>query len=445
MARPASGQVVIRQGKQGKTFALRFRAYGERQYVTLGSDTDGWTKARAEEELQNVLADVRRGLWRPPEPPSPVQAPTIVPTFHEFASEWFDQKKPELRPATIAAYGQELSIHLLPFFAKHRLDQITVQEVDRYRQHKVREGRIAARTINKTLTRLAQILEVAVEYDLIARNPATGQRRRLKVARSRPVHLDCASQIVALLDAATELDARETARTDGRRAVVATLAFAGLRAGELADLRWRDLDLAAGRIYVGRSKTDAGMRDVDLVPILRDELLQHRLAAGSAEPDDRVFTTARGGARDRNNIGLRVMRPVVARADELLAERGEHPLPEGVTAHKLRHTFASILIALGRDPAYVMAQLGHADPGFTLRVYTHAMRRGDGERETLRALVEGREWARMGTNAAEPPSNSVAPANDDPAELQMESGDLRMPPGGFEPPTPGLGNLCSIP
>ena len=85
------------------------------------------------------------------------------PTFHEFVSEWFEQKKPELRPATIAAYEQELSIHLLPFFAKHRLDEITVQEVDRYRQHKVREGRIGARTINKTLTRLAQVLEVAVE------------------------------------------------------------------------------------------------------------------------------------------------------------------------------------------------------------------------------------------------------------------------------------------
>ena len=149
MARPASGQVVVRKGKQGKSYALRFRAYGQRQYVTLGSDAEGWTKARAEEELQNVLADVRRGLWRPPEPPSPVQAPTIVPTFHEFVSEWFEQKKPELRPATIAAYEQqELSIHLLPFFAKHRLDEITVQEVDRYRQRKVREGRIGARTID---------------------------------------------------------------------------------------------------------------------------------------------------------------------------------------------------------------------------------------------------------------------------------------------------------
>ena len=444
MARPASGQVVVRKGK-GTSFALRFRAYGQRQYLTLGLDSEGWTRARAEEELQNVLADVRRGLWRPPEPPSPVETPTTIQTFHEFASEWFEQKKPEIRPATIAAYEQELSIHLLPFFAKHRLDQITVQEVDRYRQHKVREGRIGARMINKTLTRLAQILEVAVEYELIARNPATGRRRRLKVGRPRPVHLDSAGQIAALLDAATELDARETARTDGRRAVVATLAFAGLRAGELADLRWRDVDLAAGRIYVGRSKTDAGMREVDLLPILRDELLQHRIAAGSPDPDQRVFTTSRGGTRDRNNIGLRVMRPVVGRANELLRERGENPLPEGVTAHKLRHTFASILIALGRDPAYVMAQLGHADPGFTLRVYTHAMRSGDGEREALKALIEGRDWAQMGTNrdlAALDAQSEEAPRRSETASMQRKRS---MPPGGFEPPTPGLGNLCSIP
>jgi hypothetical protein len=110
-----------------------------------------------------------------------------------------------------------------------------------------------------------------------------------------------------------------------------------------------------------------------------------------------------------------------------------------VTAHKLRHTFASILIALGRDPAYVMTQLGHADPGFTLRVYTHAMRRGDGEREALRGLVEGREWARMGTNAAAPDPGLHVSTYDEPPEPRINSGDLEVPPGGFEPPTPGLG------
>ena len=45
------------------------------------------------------------------------------------------------------------------------------------------------------------------------------------------------------------------------------------------------------------------------------------------------------------------MNPVVARADELPAERDERPLPQGLTAHKLRHTFTSILFALGKDSA----------------------------------------------------------------------------------------------
>jgi hypothetical protein len=78
MARPATGQVVVRERRTGRMFALRFRAYGDRQYVTLGTDAEGWTQQRAEVELQNVLADVRRGVWRPPHPepaPPPVADP----------------------------------------------------------------------------------------------------------------------------------------------------------------------------------------------------------------------------------------------------------------------------------------------------------------------------------------------------------------------------------
>ena len=102
-----------------------------------------------------------------------------------------------------------------------------------------------------------------------------------------------------------------------------------------------------------------------------------------------MFPTAAGTARDKNNARERVIRPV-KRADELLGERSCPPLPAGVTAHKLRHT------ALGRDPAYVMGQLGHADPAFTLRIYAHAMRRGDDERDALRMLVEGRDSGARG-------------------------------------------------
>ena len=101
----------------------------------------------------------------------------------------------------------------------------------------------------------------------------------------------------------------------------------------------------------------------------------------------------RAGSRLGRDAGL-----VVAHAEALLAARGRDPLPAGVTAHKLRHTFASILFVRGEDPPYVMAQLGHTDPAFTLRVYAHAMRRGEGDKEALKALVEGRHWAPLGTS-----------------------------------------------
>src|SRR4051794_18388507 len=100
MPRPATGQVVERKTTaRGRVYALRFRAYGKRQYVTLGGPEDGWDRRRAEEELQNVLADVRRGKWTPPAPVPEVAAPKIV-TFHEFASDWFAANEAQWRRHT---------------------------------------------------------------------------------------------------------------------------------------------------------------------------------------------------------------------------------------------------------------------------------------------------------------------------------------------------------
>ena len=396
-----TGQIVERPSARGRVFALRFRAYGRRHFVTLGGAQDGWTLDKAEAELRHVLADVERGLWAPIATRS-VSSPA-TPTFHEFASAWLDARRGELRDTSIADYSWQLSNHLLPFFHAHRLSQITVAEVDRYREFKVREAVLSAESINKTITRLGQVLAVAEERDLIPRNPVrvNTRNRKLKAKRKRPVWLDSAEQIQALLDAAGQLDAATNARTAGRRALIATLTFAGLRIGEATALRWRDIDLPRGQITVGRSKTEAGERIVDILPVLQDELTEHRATTMAAAPDGLVFPTSTGSRRDKDNARERVVRPVVRRADELLAERGQEPLPAGVTAHKLRHTFASLLFVRREDPPTVMAQLGHSDAAFTLRVYAHAMRRDDGEKERLRALVEGRDWAQLGTNGAE--------------------------------------------
>ncbi len=203
------------------------------------------------------------------------------------------------------------------------------------------------------------------------------------------MYLDTAEQIQALLDAAGQLDRQPYWRTTDRRAIIATLTFAGPRAHELCHLLWRDVNLANGRIHIGRSKTQAGLREIQLLPILRDELLAHKARAYRSGPDDLVFPTGTGGRRDKDNLRNRILAAAIERADQILTQRGHPPLPSGLTPHKLRHTFASILVACGEDPASVMAQLGHTDPKFTLRVYTHIMRRDPAERQRLKALVHG--------------------------------------------------------
>ena len=86
-----------------------------------------------------MLADVERGIWAAPEP-TVIPDPHEDPTFHEFAAKWLRGIEPDLRPRTIGDYRWTLSYHLLPFFAQHRLSQITRAEVDRYRIEKLNEA-----------------------------------------------------------------------------------------------------------------------------------------------------------------------------------------------------------------------------------------------------------------------------------------------------------------
>jgi hypothetical protein len=122
----------------------------------------------------------------------------------------------------------------------------------------------------------------------------------------------------------------------------------------------------------------------------------------------------------------------VRRADELLDERGQQPLPEGVTAHKLRHTFTSILFVRGLDPPTVMQQLGHTDAAFTLRVYAHAMRRDDDAKERLRALVNGADWAPLGTGD---PLRAATRHKATTTKAPQMQGFRAMGAAGFEPAT----------
>jgi hypothetical protein len=124
MARRSTGQVVERHTKRGVVFAFRFYAAGARRSETLGGATEGWSPRRAEDELAAVAA-VRAGTWQPRQIAQAPESVRSEQTFHEFASEWLDGRRGELRPRTITDDDWALSYHLLPFFAKHDLAAIT--------------------------------------------------------------------------------------------------------------------------------------------------------------------------------------------------------------------------------------------------------------------------------------------------------------------------------
>ncbi len=398
MARKATGAVVEHVGRDGRTYrALRFTAYGKRRYVTLGPvDLD-----TAERKLRITLDQVQEGTWRPPAAVEPPVEPEPMPTFDEFAAQWWVLNRDRWSARTVEDYTWRLKRRggLLDCFGSVPLDRITVDTVERYIAEKLAEqDRLSGRSINMTLTLLATILESALERDLIHRNPAKGRQRRAPERTPERTYVDGADAISALLAAAQQLD--ESARVRGRdehvhrRAIVVLLVFAGLRIGELCGLRWRHVDLAAGWLRVEQSKTDAGVRRIKVRGVVRDALVD--IKPRDADPDAYVFATRTGGQMNPSNIRNRILTRAVELANEQLRTSNAPPLPH-LTPHGCRRTFASVLYALGESPAVVMAEMGHTSPALALRVYAQAMRRSDDENRRLSALVDGCELAVSGS------------------------------------------------
>jgi integrase len=147
-----------------------------------------------------------------------------------------------------------------------------VSYVDRLGRSYRRQARpLSARSVNMHIDLLTQILAVAVDHGHIPSNPAVGKRRRLKVSKQRPVHLDSAEQIAIVLEAAGELDRgdavldvqdrrgraskqRQPVQTTGRRAAIATLLLGGGRASATGSMVWRDVDLATGGSRSGATR-----------------------------------------------------------------------------------------------------------------------------------------------------------------------------------------------
>ena len=273
------------------------------------------------------------------------------------------------------------------------------------------------------MKRLSQILEVAEEYDYIARNPARGKRRRVKAPRVQRSWVE-PEQVPALLDGGSVY----------MRPVIATLIGAGLRVSEAVVLDWQDVNLATGTLTVGRAKTDAGSyRQVDLSGGLVDVLAEWKMegaavrstwAQHNPEGGDPVFLSAHAGRVRRQSSAnvARRLKTAIKAANVRLKKVGIEPISDRVMPHSLRRTFASLRAAGGDDPVYIAEQLGHTDPRFTLTVYTKAVKRkAKLSAAYLAEYEEALAWAALPTAERALKGTSARPEERQPAELHSES------------------------
>ncbi len=288
-------------------------------------------------------------------------------------------------------------------------------------------------SINKTLQTLAMVLDDAEDAGWIARNLARGRRVREPAQRRQPAGVLEVDEFLAILEAAEDLDGtrhnpatlekaalvrllRDESRMSWkrigerlgvppttaiylcgchtnpgepvygvRRAIIATLGLAGPRVTELCQLDNQDVDLAKARFHIRDSKTEAGIRTVDIHPRLLDELTNYTTRRGPIAMDTPAFPTRTGARRDKDNVRSRMIAPAVRRANELRTQQGQAPIRTHVTPHALRRTYITFLIAAGYDLPYVQAQVGHTNPTLTLSIYAQLMRRAD--RDELKAEI----------------------------------------------------------
>jgi integrase len=132
----------------------------------------------------------------------------------------------------------------------------------------------------------------------------------------------------------------------------------GMRADEMAKLKWSDVDLERGRVWLDENKTDAP-RDWDMRPdVVRALKTWKERYCPEAKPEDYVFAES-GVPLNTDHLAdqLRADLARVGVTRPQLFERSKARQP--IRAHDLRATFITIALATGKTETWVMDRTGH--------------------------------------------------------------------------------------
>jgi integrase len=274
-------------------------------------------------------------------------------TVGEWSRRWLAGKV-NLKASTRERYAGILREHIEPRWGTVKLADVGHADIQRWVSELADQS--APATVRKVHRVLSLILALAVRDGRLVRNPAAGVNLpRVVTAEHRYLTHE---QVHAL-----------AAECGPYGLVVLTLAYTGLRWGEMAALRVGRIDFLRRRAAIAESVTVVAgaqtwgtpkgheRRSVPIPRFLVDDLAAH--VAGRA-PGDLVFPGAKGGAL-RTHVFQRAALTAAAKA---IGAEGLHP-------HELRHTAASLAIASGANIKVVQTMLGHKSATMTLDLYGH--------------------------------------------------------------------------
>ena len=344
----ATGHVFRIERTRGPRWYVKYRLPDGRQVQRLlgpawtqsGRPAAGhWTKRLAEAELRRILTDALRGVL-------PGMVRTGV-TFEQAAAEWlrYAEHERDVKPSTLDDYNNMVRV-LNRGLGHLRLEDITVDTLERWRDGYTKERHPANRTLLKYTIALGGIFKRAMRVHGLPNNPASLMERP-RLRRTNEITVLSAAEVRLLTAAAASTE---------DATIFLTAAFTGLRMGELLALHWRDIDFPREAIHVRASfakdlestPKSGSARTVPMVTDVAQALASYGRREHFTGPGDLVFAGPLGGHLDSNRLRKRYAAALTAAG-----------LP-AMRFHELRHTFGTLAIQRA-SILQVQNWLGHAD------------------------------------------------------------------------------------
>jgi integrase len=326
------------------------------------------TKLEAEDWLASQRASQLRGTY--------VDARQGDRPFSDLLDAWKQSWTNRLGATTSRRYQSIIDKYLKPEFGHVPIAKVTHERVQRYINRLNEDPKIAAGTVRNVYGVLRTACAKGVRLGMLHASPCS--QIDLPRARRQEMLFLSADEVRAVAEA---IDPRY-------RVLIYTAAYTGLRAGEIAGLERRDVDLLRGVIHVRRALKDVNgrlelgptkthaTRAVSLPKFLTEMLREHlNDVSGGTGPEAPVFT-GKGGGRVRMSLvyGRYFKRAVQGWTDKRGGKKHPGVLPERlhkIRFHDLRHTCAALSIQAGAHPKLISARLGHSSITVTLDRYGH--------------------------------------------------------------------------